>query len=97
MMDDDKTSKSPPPPSTSSSSSSTQSPQQTTTTPTTTDTGYIPGNDAWTRWRNTFALLTGQLTDEGRAQYRHDRDTLYEEQDCRRCEKDRDYLLKYST
>lgn len=61
-----------------------------------TDTGYIPGNDAWTRWRNTFALLTGQLTDEGRAQYRRDRDTMFEKQDCQRCEKNRDYLLKYS-
>ncbi|KAI9791078.1 MAG: Mitochondrial inner membrane protease atp23 [Peltula sp. TS41687] len=76
------------------SPSSNPLPEKTTTT--TTETGYIPGNDAWTRWRNTFMLLTGRLTDEGRAQYRHDRDTLFEKQDCQRCEKHRDYLLQYS-
>ena len=61
------------------------------------DTGYVPGNDSFTRWRNTFALLTGQLTPEGKEQYRQDRDIMMEKTDCQRCEKHRDYLLKYST
>ena len=59
-------------------------------------TGYIPGEDSATRWRNFFSLLTGQMTDEGKEQYRKDRDLRYEETDCKRCEKHRDYLLKYS-
>ena len=61
------------------------------------DTGYTFTNDAWIRWRNTYRYLTGQLTEEGERQYKQGRDTRYETEDCERCEKQRDYLLQYST
>ena len=59
-------------------------------------TGYTPGDDGWTRWRNFFSVLTGQMTDAGKAQYRHDRDVRHEATDCERCEKYRDFVLAYS-
>ena len=65
--------------------------------PETRDTGYRPGDDSWTRWRNTFALLSGNLSPEGVRQYQKKRDDRYEEEDCRRCEKFRDHLLSRST
>ena len=61
------------------------------------DTGYIFTNDPWIRWRNTYRYLTGQLTEEGERQYKQGRDARYETADCERCEKQRDYLLQYST
>jgi inner membrane protease ATP23 len=57
---------------------------------------YIPGDDSSTRWRNTINLLLGRLSDEGVAQYKKGRDDRYEKEDCERCEKHRDYMLKYS-
>lgn len=57
---------------------------------------YIPGGDGFTRWRNTFNLLLGRLSDEGVAQYIKKRDDRFEEEDCRRCEQHRDWLLQYS-
>lgn len=60
------------------------------------DTGYTPGDDSGTRWRNTMNLLLGRLTDEGVAQYKKGRDDRYEKEDCKRCEKHRDFMLKYS-
>ena len=60
------------------------------------DTGYIPGNDTFTKWRNIFAVLSGSMTDEGTEQFRLDRDERNEKSDCKRCEKQRDYLLQYS-
>jgi len=66
------------------------------TEPKTKDTGFIPGDDSWTRWRNTFTLLSGGMSPEGRMQYRKARDDRYEEADIKRCEKYRDYLLSYS-
>jgi len=61
-----------------------------------TETGFIPGDDSWTRWRNTFTLLSGGMSPEGRMQYRKARDDRYEEADIKRCKKYRDYLLSYS-
>lgn len=57
---------------------------------------YIPGDDGFTRWRNTFNLLLGRLSDEGVAQYIKKRDDRLEEEDCKRCENHRDWLLQYS-
>ena len=59
-------------------------------------TGYIPGDDAWTRWRNWFSILAGKMDQEGLEQYVRARDVRMEEADCKRCEKQRDYLLQYS-
>lgn len=60
------------------------------------DTGYTPGDDTFTKWRNIFAFLSGSMTDQGKEQFRLDRDERNEESDCKRCEKQRDYLLQYS-
>ncbi len=60
------------------------------------DTGYTPGDDTFTKWRNIFAVLSGSMTDEGKEQFRIDRDERNEASDCKRCEKQRDYLLQYS-
>jgi len=60
------------------------------------DTGYTFGDTDSIRWRNTWKLLTGGLTEEGRRQYRRDRDLHYAQEDCKRCQKERDYLLQYS-
>ncbi|GIC84937.1 mitochondrial inner membrane protease ATP23 [Aspergillus udagawae] len=59
------------------------------------DSGYIPGDDTWTQWRNIFAILTGKMTDEGKEQFRIARDIRNEAADCKRCEDQRDYLLQY--
>lgn len=59
-------------------------------------TGYTPGDDAWTQWRNIFAILTGKMTDEGKEQFRVARDIRNEAADCKSCEGHRDYLLQYS-
>lgn len=60
------------------------------------DSGYIPGDDSWTQWRNIFAILSGKMTDEGKEQFRVARDIRNEAADCKRCEDQRDYLLQYS-
>ena len=60
------------------------------------DTGFIPGDDLWTRWQNTVSVLTGRLTPEGKAQYKQARDDRYEKSDCAKCEKQTEYLLQYS-
>ena len=61
------------------------------------DTGYTSPDTDSIRWRNTWKLLTGGLTEEGRRQYQRDRDLRYAKEDCDRCSKERDYLLQYST
>ncbi|THC91674.1 hypothetical protein EYZ11_008869 [Aspergillus tanneri] len=60
------------------------------------DTGYTPGNDVWTQWRNIFAMLSGKMSDEGKEQFRVARDVRNEVADCKRCEDQRDYLLQWS-
>ena len=60
------------------------------------DTGFIPGDDSWTQWRNIFSILAGQMTNEGKEQFRVARDIRNETADCKRCEDQRDFLLKYS-
>jgi inner membrane protease ATP23 len=56
-------------------------------------TGYDPSLK-W--WVNYFKILTGQITPEGIEHYREDRYKVHEARDCARCERDRDYLFKYS-
>ena len=63
---------------------------------TTESTGYVPGDDVGTRWRNWFAILTGKMNQKGQEQYVEARDLRNEEADCKRCEKQRDYLLQFS-
>lgn len=60
------------------------------------DTGYIPGDDTWSQFRNMYAILTGKMSDKGKEQFRVAQDVRNEEADCKRCEDKRDYLLQYS-
>jgi inner membrane protease ATP23 len=60
------------------------------------DTGFQPGDDTFTHWRNIFAILMGRMTDEGKEQFRVARDLRNETEDCKRCETQRDYLFQYS-
>ncbi|MCJ1411329.1 Mitochondrial inner membrane protease atp23 [Ptychographa xylographoides] len=59
-------------------------------------TGYTPGDETFTRLRNWFVLLMGNMNQEGIEQYANDIDLRNEEADCKKCEKRRDYLLQYS-
>ncbi|OQD79551.1 hypothetical protein PENANT_c048G03178 [Penicillium antarcticum] len=59
-------------------------------------TGFIPGDDTWTQFRNIYSILTGKMSNEGIEKFRVARDTRNEAADCKRCEEQRDYLLQYS-
>ncbi|KAK5627802.1 hypothetical protein RRF57_003517 [Xylaria bambusicola] len=56
-------------------------------------TGFDP-QTAW--WVNYFKILTGSITPEGAFHYRESRYVANEEQDCKRCEKWRDFALQHS-
>lgn len=58
--------------------------------------GYIPGDSAWAQCRNIYAAVTGKMTPEALERFRVDTDIRNEAQDCKNCEDQRDYLLKYS-
>ena len=45
---------------------------------------------------NYFRILTGRMTPEGKHHYRESRYRANEARDCARCEKNRDYLFRYS-
>lgn len=60
------------------------------------DTGFIPGDDTWTQMKNMFSIMTGKMTEEGKEKFLLARDIRNEESDCKRCEDQRDYLIKYS-
>ena len=60
------------------------------------DTGFIPGDDVSTQFRNIYTILTGKMSAEGIEQFRVARDVRNEAADCKRCEDQRDYLLQYS-
>lgn len=61
------------------------------------DTGFIPGDDTWTQFKNIYSILTGKMSSEGIEQFRVARDIRNEEADCKRCDEQRDFLLQYST
>lgn len=60
------------------------------------ETGFIPGDDTYTQFRNIYRILTGKMSSEGIEQFRVARDLRNESADCKRCEDQRDYLLQYS-
>lgn len=60
------------------------------------DTGFKPGDDTWTQFRNIYSILTGKMSAEGVEQFRVARDIRNEAADCKRCEDQREYLLQYS-
>lgn len=76
--------------------SDTQSPGATTPANGKPDTGFIPGDDTWTQFRNIYSILTGKMSSEGIEQFRVARDIRNETADCKRCDEQRDYLLQYS-
>lgn len=47
-------------------------------------------------WQSWFAILSGKATDYEKRQYKLARDAANEERDCKRCETQRDWLLKNS-
>ena len=57
---------------------------------------FRPSDGWWNRTVNFTRMLTGQMSPAGQKKYWADSDDRYSELDCKRCEKDRDYLLKYS-
>ena len=57
---------------------------------------FDPSDTTGARWRNTFSLLLGRMSDRDKLLYKQTRDLRYEESDCKRCEDTRDYLFKYS-
>ncbi|KAJ5102897.1 Mitochondrial inner membrane protease atp23 [Penicillium argentinense] len=60
------------------------------------DTGFEPGDDTWTQFRNMYSILTGKMSAEGIEQFRVARDIRNEAADCKRCDEQRDFLLQYS-
>ncbi|KAK2880045.1 Mitochondrial inner membrane protease atp23 [Arthroderma sp. PD_2] len=58
--------------------------------------GFIPGDDIFTQFRNVYAGITGKMTPEGVEQFRLTRDLRNEVADCKRCESQKEYLLNYS-
>jgi inner membrane protease ATP23 len=60
------------------------------------DTGFVPGDDAMTQFRNIYSILTGKMSSEGIEQFRVARDIRNEAADCKRCDEQRDYLLQWS-
>jgi hypothetical protein len=61
------------------------------------DNGFIEGDGSLTDFRNVVRWLTGRLTEDGQRQMRREWSIKYEKEYVARCEKQRDYLLKYST
>ena len=65
------------------------------TTTTTTTTRVVPGGAEW--WRRSFAYMTNMgMTATERAEFEADRELKREQDQCRTCEKWRDYNLDYS-
>ncbi|KAL8919280.1 MAG: hypothetical protein Q9172_005064 [Xanthocarpia lactea] len=60
------------------------------------DSGFVPGDDFLARWTNRFRLALGRMSDDSARQWKNARDIRSEATDCARCEKHRDYLLRYS-
>ncbi|KAJ9611081.1 Mitochondrial inner membrane protease atp23 [Cladophialophora chaetospira] len=57
---------------------------------------FRPATTWWNRTVNFTRMLTGQMSPAGQKKYWLDADERYSDFDCKRCETDRDYLLKYS-
>jgi mitochondrial inner membrane protease ATP23 len=57
---------------------------------------FLTGTDSWTRFRNFYRMASGAMSPRGQQAYWYDVDLRYESTDCRRCETQRDDLLKHS-
>ncbi len=69
-------------------SASTASPQE--------GSDFRPSTTWWNRTVNFTRMLTGQMSPAGQKIYWSDADERYSDLDCKSCEENRDYLLKYS-
>ncbi|KAI9796634.1 MAG: Mitochondrial inner membrane protease atp23 [Piccolia ochrophora] len=58
--------------------------------------GFVPETDGVSKWRNAFAALTGQMSPTALDNYRRHLEVQNEEADCKRCEKDTEFLFQYS-
>ena len=58
---------------------------------------FVPTTDKFTtRCLNFFNMATKRMSPEGQRQYWADTDRRYEEVDCKRCEDQKEFLMKYS-
>ncbi|KAI9803319.1 MAG: hypothetical protein M1825_002110 [Sarcosagium campestre] len=57
---------------------------------------YVPAKDTFSKWRNAFAALSGQMSNEGMQRYRRDLEIQNEATDCKRCEDQTLHLFKHS-
>lgn len=74
-------------------------PPPTTTDATTPKVGgadFLPSTTLTNRFKNFYRMATGSMSASGQAAYWSDADARYSAIDCARCEKHRDYLLRYS-
>lgn len=73
-------------------------PQAPGTPPTDETTPHPPAKGGPEFWRRSFSYITGMgMTDEDRARFEHSNEEKKIGEECRKCEKQRDYLMKYST
>jgi mitochondrial inner membrane protease ATP23 len=57
---------------------------------------FLPSDTLTNRFKNFYRMATGSMSESGQKAYWSDADARYSALDCGRCEKQRDYLLKYS-
>ncbi|ETN42346.1 uncharacterized protein HMPREF1541_01500 [Cyphellophora europaea CBS 101466] len=57
---------------------------------------FLPSDTLLNRFKNFYRMATGSMSPEGQRTYWADADERYSALDCKRCEDNRDYLLKYS-
>jgi mitochondrial inner membrane protease ATP23 len=59
-------------------------------------TDFLPSTTLLNRFKNFYRMATNTMSPSGQAAYWSDTDARYSAIDCRRCESQRDYLLRYS-
>ncbi len=59
-------------------------------------TDFLPSTTITNRFKNFYRMATGGMSPNGQKRYWEDADERYSEIDCKRCETQRDYLLRYS-
>ena len=72
------------------------SPPPSTSSPSSTTTPSRPYDPAFYTWSNFFSILTNTAPPADREAYFRVKDTLNEEADCKRCDKDKAWLFAYS-
>jgi inner membrane protease ATP23 len=86
-------SKQPPPPPAAPAAGGSSESSSSTTKP---GSDFLPSDTLSARFRNFYRMAFGKMSPEGQKRYWEDADQRYSEFDCRRCEEQRDYLLKFS-